>query len=250
MSYRIVYVTNNTNIDIFMHFAGEMDSKMAASIKSRFSSVRNVVLDPSEKQLQMYRSLIESNQSAFKGIEFDLRQLSIDKYRTNGEDHPPKYHFINAVQSLYYVDDVKDTVRYLYDHLEKGGVMLITIVSDTCGFWRLYDTFPRLRDNVGHYMCINQVRQCLYSLGLTFEEKRQPFHADISSCFQDGSTEGAYLIDFITQINDLRGTASPDFYREVVDFLGSSKCSKRKEDGTILLINDWDAVVVQKPVSS
>eukprot|EP00057_Strongylocentrotus_purpuratus_P033764 XP_792696.1 PREDICTED: histamine N-methyltransferase [Strongylocentrotus purpuratus] len=234
--------------------SGEMDSKMAASIKTRFKSVRNVVVEPGEKQLEKYRSLVESKKSEFEGIEFDHRQLSIDEYRALEGNHSSKYHFINAIQSLYYADDFNDTIRYLYDCLEEGGILLITIISDISGSWRLWNHFPRLQDIIGPYFCVQHLRQGLSSHDIPFhdipfDENHQRAHVDITSCFEKGSKEGKLLVDFISQIVDFHGSASPEFYKEVVDYIGSEECSERKEDGTILYNNDWDAVVAQKPIS-
>lgn len=113
----------------YFDLPGEMDSAMAASLKARFKSVRNVVLEPAAKQLEKYRSLVKSNKSDFDGIEFDLRQLGIDEYRSQEGDQPRKYHFISTIHSLYYAEDHKDTIRYLYDCLEEGGILLIIVVS-------------------------------------------------------------------------------------------------------------------------
>ena len=105
---------------------------MAALIRSRFKSVHNTVVDPAAKQLQMYRDLIERGKDDFEGIEFDLREQTIDEYREHEEkvgQKPAKYHFISAIHSLYYPDDYADTVKYLYNCLEEGGVLVIACMS-------------------------------------------------------------------------------------------------------------------------
>nr|XP_054771834.1 histamine N-methyltransferase A-like [Lytechinus pictus] len=229
--------------------SGETDSKLAASIKTRFRSVRNVVVEPAEKMLDIYRALIDGNKSDFEGIEFDLRQLGIDEFRAQEGDHPAKYHFISTIQSLYYAADFEDTIRYLYDCLEEGGIMLIIIVSDTCGSWRLWNRVPLImQTSTGSFFCASDVRQCLSSQGIHFEENHQGFNLDITSCFEEGSEEGALLLDFITEIIDFRGSVSPDFLKEVMEYMGSDQCSERKEDGTIFFNKNWDALVVQKPL--
>ncbi|XP_054751821.2 histamine N-methyltransferase B-like [Lytechinus pictus] len=228
--------------------SGEMDRKMAGIINGHFKSVRNVVVEPAEKQLAIYRSVLESDKSKFKGIDFDLRQMVFDEYREHEGEHPPKYHFINAMQSIYYIDDVNDTLRYLYASLEEGGVMLITTLSDACGFQLVWNRFPQVQDVAGPYPGTNDIRQSLLDLNIKFEENHQRLYGDITSCFQEGSKEGELIVDFFSQIIDLRGT-SPELYQEVVDYMGSEQCSEKKKDGTILINSDWDAFVVYKPLS-
>ncbi|XP_041481066.1 histamine N-methyltransferase B-like [Lytechinus variegatus] len=226
--------------------SGEMDRKMAASINAHFKSVRNVVVEPAKRQLEIYHSALEETKSEFSGIDFDLRQMVFDKYREQEGKRPPKYHFISAIQSIYYIDDINDTLRYLYDCLEDGGVMLITTLSDMGGFRQVWSSFPQIQDVVGPYPGTNDIRKHLSDLNIPFEENLQKSQADITSCFQEGSKEGQLIIDFLSQIIDLRGTAPSALYREVVEKLGSDQCSERKADGTVLLNNDWDAFVVYK----
>ena len=105
---------------------------MAALIRTRFKAVRNTVVDPTAKQLELYQSLVQRRKDDFEGIEFDFRQQTIDQYRDHEKEEdtePTKYHFISAIHSLYYAEDYADTVRYLYNCLEEGGVLLIVCVS-------------------------------------------------------------------------------------------------------------------------
>uniref|UniRef100_UPI00358EE996 uncharacterized protein n=1 Tax=Myxine glutinosa TaxID=7769 RepID=UPI00358EE996 len=112
-----------------------MDSKLATILKSQFQAVQNTVLEPAESQLQMYRELVAQNRDQFAGIDFDLRQETIDGYRKKQKEAgtQPKYHFISAIHSLYYVEDHTDSIGYLYDCLEEGGILLIIVISGRNG---------------------------------------------------------------------------------------------------------------------
>ncbi|XP_063961021.1 histamine N-methyltransferase B-like [Lytechinus pictus] len=224
--------------------SGEMDSKMATSIKSRFPSVRNVIVDPGNKQLDLYRLLVEVN-GFLGGIEFDFHEVGIDKFLISEGKPPPKYHFINAVQSLYYVDDMKDTVQVLYRRLEPGGIFLITMISSTTNAsWKLWNRYPPAQ----RYDSSDFLKQILSSLDIAFEEHHHVNNLDIAHCFDEGSEEGTYLLDYLTQTSNFRGTVSPEHHKEVKDFMISDQCSEKKEDGAIVFTNDWDAIVIQKPL--
>ncbi|XP_041472060.1 histamine N-methyltransferase B-like [Lytechinus variegatus] len=225
--------------------SGEMDSKMATSIKSRFSSVRNVIVDPGKKQLDLYRSLVEVNDFP-AGIEFDFHEAGIDEFLISEGEPPTKYHFINAVQSIYYVDDMKGTVDNLYRRLEAGGVFLITMISSEArnASMKLWDRFPPAQ----RYDSSDFLKQILSSLDIAFEEHHHVNNLDIAHCFDEGSEEGTYLLDYLTKTFDFRGTVSPEHYKEVKDFMVSDQCSEKKEDGAIMYTNDWDAIVIQKPL--
>ena len=105
---------------------------MASLIRRRFNAVHNVVVDPSPELLQMYEGLVRRMKNDFDGIEFDFRKQTIDEYRDLEKKsglEPSKYHFISAMHSLYYVDDYVSTVRYLYDCLEEGGILMIVCMA-------------------------------------------------------------------------------------------------------------------------
>ncbi|XP_071479251.1 histamine N-methyltransferase-like [Diadema antillarum] len=228
--------------------SGEMDSKMAAKIRAHFKAVQNIVIEPAASQLEMYRKLIADGKEGFAGIDFDLREDTLDGYRRklNETGVHPKYHFISAIHSVYYVDDLNDTIRYLHDCLEDGGMLLIIVVGDTSGFWNLWQRYARFQDKNSHYMCTQDLRDAFNANGIPFTVVRQASRVDITSCFDPESEEGNLIVDFLAHVCDLRGSGTPELHQEVLDYLGSAECSERKDDGTVLFNNDWDAFIVQK----
>ncbi|XP_071479261.1 histamine N-methyltransferase-like [Diadema antillarum] len=230
--------------------SGEMDSSMAAMFRARFKAVHNTVIEPTASQLDMYRKLIADGKERFAGIDFDLHQDTLDDYRRklNETDVHPKYHFISAIHSVYYVDDLNDTIRYLHDCLEDGGMLLIVIISDTSGTWRFWKRFPRFQ-NKNQYMCTQDLRDVFTANAMPFTVVSQTSHLDITSCVDPESEEGNLIVDFLSQVCDLRGSVTQEVHRDVLDYLGSAECSERKDDGTVLFNNDWDAIIVQKGTS-
>ncbi|XP_072169625.1 histamine N-methyltransferase-like [Diadema setosum] len=229
--------------------SGEVDSSMAAMIRARFKAVHNTVIEPAASQLDMYRKLIADGKEQFAGIDFELHQDTLDEYRRKLSETGvhPKYHFICAIHSVYYVDDLIDTIRYLHDCLEDGGMLLIVIISDTSGTWRFWQRYTRFQDKNSPYMCTRDLRDVFNANGIPFTVIRQPSHfIDITSCFDHDSEEGNLLVDFLSQVCDLRGSVTQEVHQEVLDYLGSAECSERKDDGTVLFNDDWDAIIVQK----
>ncbi|XP_072165797.1 histamine N-methyltransferase B-like [Diadema setosum] len=227
--------------------SGEMDSQIAAKIRARFQAVRNVVLEPAARQLDMYRELIANGKEEFAGIDFDLRQETLESYRQKQKatGMHPKYHFISAIHSVYYLDDLKDTIQYLHDSLEEGGMLLVIVLSDTSGWWRLWQRYFLFLDT-GKYNCRRNLRDAFTANAIPFTVVRQESGVDVTSCFDPESHEGNLLIDFIVHAHDFRGSVAPELYQEILDYMGSAECSERKDDGTVLLNNDWNAFIVQK----
>ncbi|XP_071507454.1 histamine N-methyltransferase-like [Diadema antillarum] len=227
--------------------SGEMDSQMAAKIRDCFQSVRNVVIEPAASQLDMYRELIANGKEGFAGIDFDLRQETLEVYRQKQSEMGvhPKYHFISAIHSLYYVDDLNDTIRYLHDCLEEGGILLVIALADSSGLWQLWQRYSHFQDG-NSKMCRQNLRDAFTANAIPFTVVRQESRVDVTSCFDPESDEGNLLVDFLSHVCDFRGCAAPELCREVLNYMGSAECSERKGDGTVLFDNDWNAFIAQK----
>ena len=108
-------------------FKGMMDCKLLIILLQQFPRINNRVVEPAPDQLVHYKALVQSKAQELHGVSCDWRQQTIDQYEKAGD--LTKFHFISAVHSIYYVDDVEGSLMYLYNHLEPGGIMLVIIIS-------------------------------------------------------------------------------------------------------------------------
>ena len=92
------------------------------------------------------------------------------------------------------------------------------------------------------------MRSSLDRRGIPYAQYRQRSRVDITQCFDQASEDGRLLLDFLTQVLKFKETASEEFQKEVMEYLASSHCSERTSEGQVLFNNDWDAVVVGKPL--
>ena len=68
---------------------------------------------------------------------------------------------------------------------------------------------------------------------------------DITECFNETSEDGELFRDFLVQLKGFRKTATPSQYKEAMEYLASSECTK-KDGRKIVMSNDRDAVIVTK----
>ena len=104
-----------------------MDCKLLIILLQQFPRINNRVVEPAPDQLVQYKALVQSKAHELHGVSCDWRQQTIEEYEQAGD--LTKFHFISAVHSIYYVDDVEGSLMYLYNHLEPGGIMLVIIIS-------------------------------------------------------------------------------------------------------------------------
>ncbi|XP_038056921.1 histamine N-methyltransferase-like [Patiria miniata] len=219
--------------------SGEMDVTMLTKLLQRFPLINNRVVEPAEGQIAMYKALVQSKAHELHGVNCDWRRQTIDQYEKAGD--LTKFHFVHAVQSLYYVEDPDRSLMYLYNLVEPGGVLLVTINSEKsqhCLFWCL-------QDNLFKHVTTASIRDSLNRRGIPYAEYAQPSRIDVTKCFDPSSEEGAQVLDVLTHIMKFKETASAELQAELMQRL--AECSERHGDGAFVS-NDWDAVVVSKPV--
>ena len=100
---------------------------MLLKLLQRFPRINYRVLDPSPVFLNHFKERVKSKASELKGVTFDWRQQTIEQYEKTGDS--TKFHFISAIHSMYYFENVDGSMMHLYDRLEPGGIFLSMILS-------------------------------------------------------------------------------------------------------------------------
>ncbi|PIK47845.1 putative histamine N-methyltransferase-like [Apostichopus japonicus] len=154
---------------------------------------------------------------------------------------------VSAVAVLYYLRNWQEAITNMFDLLEPGGVLFITLNSGDCGFANIWTKFPMLADDASNLVHINQVTKFLGKKGIGYDVIEGISYMDISSCFKEGiDTKGDMLLDFLAHIKNFRKTAPPTLLDGFLDFLKGPECCKIDDDGRFMLNEGWGAIVVQK----
>ncbi|XP_070553907.1 histamine N-methyltransferase-like [Ptychodera flava] len=229
--------------------SGEVDLSMISHLRKLFPSIQNVAVEPTTDLMDKYRSLFRVKQHLLEGVETEWREQTLEGFK-NTVGYSVSYHFISAIHSLYYVDDYRASLRYLYDMLEDGGVMLIIVVSDDSGFWRLRKKFSYLEGSHMKFINSEHVRKALDDMGVKYQSLRQRSRVVATECFKADSEVGNLVLDFLIHVIHFRRTAPPKLQKEVLDYLETSDCcDPRDENGEILFNNDWEAIILQKAIN-
>ncbi|XP_038076107.1 histamine N-methyltransferase-like [Patiria miniata] len=221
--------------------AGEPDYMMLEKVMKRFPRIINRVVEPTTVFLDQYRALAQSKAHKLQGVMCDWRQQTIEQYEKAGD--LTKFHFISAVQSLYYVDNPESTLMYMYERLEPGGVMLVAIISEDSGWMRFWNHFPSLHDQLFAGVDSAILKSWLDRRGIPYTRYNQPTHCDITVCFDQSSEEGSLLLDSLTQVLNFRKTVPEDLQTSVMNYLANGK----KDGGRVFIEACWEVIVVSKP---
>ncbi|KAJ8021120.1 Histamine N-methyltransferase [Holothuria leucospilota] len=223
---------------------GEVDHDQVSRLLTRFSKISNTVLEPTDT-ITEYKALVK--RKPLLSVEWNWRQETFDTYHQSilETSEVPKFHYISAIGVLYYMPNWETEVMNMYNLLETGGILMITLMSEDSGFWRLWKRFPELAHHPTVQVNSNQVQTFLKTKEIDFEVVQQPSSVDITCCSIDGDEEGSLLIDFISHVKHFKAEAPPNLRDDFMGYIFSRECSHKDKD-RILFDNCIEAVLVRK----
>ncbi|PIK45298.1 putative histamine N-methyltransferase A [Apostichopus japonicus] len=221
-----------------------MDCNMITQLLKKFPSIANTVLEPAADHIEEYKKLLESKGFG-SDVDFNWRQQTWDEYYKECKqvNQIKKFHFISAIHSLYYVEDLESTILDLINCLEEGGVLLMIAVSDDSGFWRLWKRFPMFADDLYRQINSGDIRRILDTHQIGYKAITQESRVDITCCYEDGNQDGVLLTDFLNHVVNLRECSSQSFVDEVLSYMRGEDCTVQNGD-QLLFNNDWQAIIV------
>ncbi|XP_071476278.1 histamine N-methyltransferase-like [Diadema antillarum] len=225
--------------------SGDYDILLLRMLSQRFTRFNHVVVEPARVFLEHFQSAVPKESSSgtrsiLGAANFEWRNETLQEYMAkksgrSAEGSPQQFDFISAVHSLYYVDDLHTSKRSMH------------------GF--------RKED---HYNAAD-AKQILSELNIPYTISEQRIILDITSIFDEGSTEGNLLLDFLTHFCHFRETATKDMqdavltkykervreYREAMTDVESrppsgGSCDKENVDEHALVERLWENLIITK----
>ncbi|XP_068600099.1 histamine N-methyltransferase-like [Brachionichthys hirsutus] len=228
--------------------SGELDLKMLSVLHQNYPqmTVHNEVVEPDPQQLQDYRSLV-SRTPGLGYITYKWNKMTAQEFEEQWKENKTikKVDFIHMIQMLYCVEDAGATISFYQSLLDRNGKLLINQVTGDSGWGKLGKTYGKEFFNA-EVSCVTSedVKRLLASKGLSYRSYELPSETDITQCFIKGNERGEQLLDFVTQVQHFRKSASPELQAEIEEFL-RSECSKETDDKVFFNYNS-EVIVVDR----
>ncbi|XP_072014008.1 histamine N-methyltransferase-like isoform X3 [Amphiura filiformis] len=229
--------------------SGELESHILKQLLQKFPRIDNHVVEPSAELSGKYKEYVSANTADLKGIDYHWEQLLLEEYQQKREKDgdTSKFHFISAVHSLYYFNDLGKWLDYLYGLLDEGGLLVVMLTSDNSSLARTWKAFPDL----GHSdkfpfsgATSAHISSHFDKHGIPYQDINLDVPYDMTKVFATEPSEESYLlVDFVTHTINFRQNASPELNAKMMAFLRSDF----KQDGDRFFYNgDWGVTVVPK----
>ncbi|XP_072177887.1 histamine N-methyltransferase-like [Diadema setosum] len=253
--------------------AGEVDCCLLQRLALSFPVILNTVVDPSSEMTSRYNDLVQQKRSSLSGVRCSFVNALVQDFLAElgasetGGQSKKRFHFIHAIHSLYYMDELERAISELYWALEEGGIMLISVMPDDHTLRRLWNRFPFIGSEQTNGPKLNNwkssdVIEVLNKLDIPFSCFTREWRPDMSACLDPSSDTGNKILDFITHTIHFRDTAPAQLQEDIFSFLRSicpSPQSPEKVDSDaaseectehencIAFIRDFVSIFVQKP---
>ncbi|XP_072047093.1 histamine N-methyltransferase B-like [Amphiura filiformis] len=224
---------------------GNQETLLLSKLKTKFSRISATVIEPNTKQLSVYQDMVHQKSSDITGIEYKWHNQTFQEFVTSIETGH-KYHFITIVHAIYFVGEVEETVRKLYEFLEPGGIIFLVALTDS-GAGLLSKTFPHIaveeqtptnttepqKIKTNYLITSTDVKSVLSKYQMAYTQSSYTESADVTPCFNQVkmTPETKLLLDVITVTVKFQESVSDEIFNQVMDFIKRNSRVKKGDQG-------------------
>ncbi|XP_078376017.1 histamine N-methyltransferase-like isoform X1 [Oculina patagonica] len=207
---------------------GEMDMEIMKIIKdeslkseqSRFMKLFNRAIEPNEYSCGLYKAAIENLPSPLNNqlTEFDLRQQTFEEYKQS-QKVSVKFDMVHFIHSIYYVDIEQALTHCVEKELSDKGFFACIVEERDLSYWVTVKQSNQWhgKDKGGEiYETTDKIIKIANDNGWKHEIYTQEYSIDVTEVFDEKSTEGNLLLDFLTHTVNFRETADKQLVEETL----------------------------------
>ncbi|NP_001161567.1 histamine N-methyl transferase [Saccoglossus kowalevskii] len=223
---------------------GNVDQHFINALVGKYSKIYYCVIEPVEKPVQEFKTLVKSNR--WDNVTFDFRLQGINPYLDKG-GKTDKYDFIHACNSVYEFRDPGQDVPDLYNMVNTGGLLFLRTSSG--GWEQCRANLSKCYTKYGEstvFPGAGMVKDILTKVvpNPSMESLHRSVLMTITECFNEKSEDGNKLLDFIHQVLNFRSSVPVDDIPNLLKYLRDECCEIVGED--IMLDAGEDDILVRK----
>ena len=207
---------------------GEMDMEIVKIIKEelqkseqgRHTKMFNRAIEPNEYSYGLYKAAIENQVSPLNDhmAEFDLCQETFQEYRESQKE-TMNFDMVHFMHSIYHVD-IAETLSHCFEkELSENGTVVCLIAGKDLIYWVTSSQSNQWHGkdkNSENYETAEKIINIANEKGWKHEIYTQEYSIDVTEVFDEKSTEGNLLLDFLTHTLNFRDTADKQLVEETL----------------------------------
>ncbi|XP_072047090.1 histamine N-methyltransferase B-like [Amphiura filiformis] len=226
---------------------GNQETLQLKKLKTKFSQISATVIEPSTERISKYQDMVRQNSSDITRIEYSWHNQTFHQFVTSMKAGQ-KYHFITIIHAIYFVGEVEDSVRKLYELLEPGGIIFLIAITGHTGMGFLMKTFPHLalekqtpsattepqRVKTNYFTNSTVVQSILKKYQMAYTHASSYIESvDLTTYFTEEETtpDTKLMLDFITMTVKFHESEPGEIFNQVMDFIKRYIRVKKSDQG-------------------
>ena len=207
---------------------GEMDieimkiiqEELLKSKQGRYIKMFNRAIEPNEYSCGLYKAAIKNLPSPLNGqlTEFELFQQTFKEYKQS-EKESEKFDMVHFMHSTYYVAVEQALIHCFEKELSDQGTVACIVGERELQYWvtAKQDIQWHGKDKDAEvYETTDEMIKIANDNGWKHEIYTKEYYIDVTEVFDEKSTEGNLLLDFLTHTVDFRETADKQLVEETL----------------------------------
>ena len=244
-SFNILSIGSGTG-EMDMEIMNIIENELQKSDQGRPMKIFNRAIEPNEYSCSLYKAAIENLPSPLNSecTEFEICQQTFQEYKESErrQETKVKFDIVHFIHSIYYVDIEQTLIHCFEKELSEQGVVVCIIGGRNLRYFVSLKQSKRWHgkdSDSNNYETQEKIVRIANERGWKHEIYCQEYSIDVTDVFDEKSTEGNLLLDFLTHTVKFRETADKQLVEETVALikeLTTIKGEKRFGDKTESLI--------------
>ena len=222
-SFNILSVGSGTG-EMDMEIMKIIEKELQKSDQGRHVKIFNRAIEPNEYSCSLYKAAIENllNPRNDHLTEVEICQHTFQEYKESQQRQEAgsvKFNMVHFIHSLYHVD-IKQALMHCFEkELSEKGVLVCLIAGRDLIYWvtsrQNIQWHGRDKDSEKHDTA-EEIIKIAKNNGWKHEIYSQEYSIDVTDVFDEKSTEGNLLLDFLTHTVNFRETADKQLVEETL----------------------------------
>ena len=213
--------SGETDVDILKIVKEELQK----SEHGRHMKIFNRAIEPNEYSCGLYKAAIGSLPSPLDDqlTEFEIRQQKFEEYKESQQESV-RFDLVHFIHSIYHVDVEEALVHCFEKELNAQGTIVCVVAGQDLLHW-----VTSRQSNQWHgkheaseretYETAEKIIKIAKDNGWKYEIYTQDYSIDVTEVFDEESTEGNLLLDFLTHTLNFRERAEKQLVEETLQMI-------------------------------
>ncbi|XP_072018561.1 histamine N-methyltransferase-like [Amphiura filiformis] len=242
---------------------GYLETLQLKKLTTKFPRISASVIEPSTQRISEYQETKRQKSNEITGIEYEWHNQTFQQFVTSKAARQ-KYHFISIINAIYFLGELEDTIKQLYNFLQPGGIIFVVVVKEISGTGLIVKTFPRLAVEepnlrttteshsvkTNHIINSTDVKSVLSKNQMAYSQSSVTDSIDLTTCFtQDEMTpETKLMLDTLTMTVKFSESAPDGIFNDVMDVIKRNTRVEKSDQGDdkYYIDNQFDILIISK----